>query len=103
MRWVDLVVLPLEGFFFLQGKTRLTRSKKVVNLSSVFCRYFFLIQYSIKYESYRDFTVPVLGRDFLTAFQVDSIVFVHAPVSLFLNSMEWFTVRCWYPSLSIDE
>lgn len=77
----------------------LTRSKKVVNLSSVFCRYFFLIHYSIKYESNRDFTVPVLGRDFFTA----SIVFVHAPVSLFLNSMEWFTVRCCYPSLTVEE
>jgi hypothetical protein len=45
----------------------------------------------------------VFGSDFLTAFQVGSIKFLHAPVSLFLNSMEWFTVRWMYPSFSNDE
>ena len=42
----------------------------------------------------------VSGFLFLMAFQVDSIVFVHAPVSGFLNSMPWLKVRWVYPSLS---
>ena len=32
------------------------------------------------------------------ALQVLSIVLVHALVSSFLNSMEWFTVKCWKSS-----
>ena len=38
--------------------------------------------------------------DFLTAFHVDSIVLVEVPVSEFLNSILWLTVRWLYPSLS---
>ena len=37
---------------------------------------------------------------FFTACQLLSMVFVHAPVSLFTNSLLWFTVRWIYPSLS---
>ena len=40
-----------------------------------------------KYDSYKDLTVPYLGRLFFTACQVLSMVFVHAPVSLFTNSL----------------